>query len=52
MKILQNLANVFGLVFGWLILGLLGYVGFFIVFGLVILGLLAWSVRHQDEVDV
>lgn len=52
MKILQNLANVFGLVFGWLILGLLGYVGFFIVFGLVILGLLAWSIRHQDEVDV
>lgn len=52
MKILQNMANVFGLVFGWLILGLLGYVGFFIVFWLVILGLLAWSIRHQDEVDV
>ena len=52
MKILQNAANVIGLVFGGLILGLLGYQGFFIVFGLVILGLLAWSFHQKDAIDI
>jgi hypothetical protein len=37
MKILQNAANVIGLVFGGLMLEVLGYGGFFILFGVAIL---------------
>jgi MFS family permease len=52
MKILQNAANVIGLVLGGFILQVLGYAGFFIVFGLIILGVLGWSIQKKDEIPV
>jgi MFS family permease len=52
MKILQNFANVIGLVFGGFILGVLDYRGFFIVFGLMILGALYWSVKNADSIEI
>ncbi len=50
MKILQNLANVVGLVLGWIILDLLKYSGFFAVFGILILVFLWWSIMRGKEV--
>jgi hypothetical protein len=52
MKILQNAANVIGLVFGWLMLEVLGYSGFFILFGIGILGALIWSISRKDDILV
>ena len=52
MKILQNAANVVGLVFWWLLLSLFGYRWFFILFGILILALLAWSIMKNDEIDL
>jgi MFS family permease len=52
MKILQNAANVIGLIFGWLMLEVLGYGGFFALFGMVILGALAWSIMSSDKIDL
>ena len=52
MKILQNAANVIGLVLGGLILSVLNYSGFFIFFGIIILGVLAWSIKKKDEIGV
>jgi hypothetical protein len=52
MKILQNAANVIGLVFGWLLLSGLWYGGFFILFGTGILGALIWSISRKDEILV
>lgn len=51
MKILQNLANVVGLVLGGILLALPGgYSTFFILFGVMILALVMWSVRIRGEV--
>ena len=50
MKILQNAANVIGLVFGWLMLEVLWYGGFFILFGIVIIVALIWSISKKDEI--
>ncbi len=50
MKILQNAANVIGLVFGWLMLEILGYGGFFLIFGIVILWALVWSISKKDKI--
>ena len=36
MKIVQNLANVFGLILGWVLLTLLGHIGFFALFGVLL----------------
>ena len=36
MKIIQNLANVVGLLFGGLLLALFGFSGFFVAFGLLL----------------
>ncbi|MDD2694253.1 MAG: hypothetical protein PHY14_05065 [Candidatus Gracilibacteria bacterium] len=52
MKILQNAANVIGLVFGGFILEVLGYQGFFILFGIGILAILGWSIQKKDEIDI
>ncbi len=52
MKILQNFANVIGLILWWLILQLLGYRGFFIVFGIIIIATLVWSIKNKDRIDI
>jgi MFS family permease len=52
MKILQNLANVIGLILWGFILGILGYAGFFIIFGCIILAVLAWSISRRREIEV
>jgi Major Facilitator Superfamily len=52
MKILQNFANVIGLVFGWIILWILGYAGFFVIFGVGILWALAWSIHKNHEIHI
>jgi MFS family permease len=50
MKILQNLANVVWLMLGWFILGILGYMGFFILFWLMNLAILFWSLKHKRSI--
>ena len=50
MKILQNLANVVWLVFGWLILWIAWYPWFFGIFGVFILLFLGWSIMKGKEV--
>jgi len=52
MKILQNAANVIGLVLGGMILGVLGYSGFFILFRLIIIGALGWSISKRDQIAI
>lgn len=52
MKILQNLANVFGLMFGGIILGVLNYGGFFFVFGLLIIAIFVWSIRNKSQINL
>lgn len=49
MKILQNMANVIGLVFGGILVGL-GYPVFFILFGLVIIATMWWSLTRKSEI--
>lgn len=51
-KILQNLANVVGLICGGFILGVFGYAGFFILFGILILAVLAWSIKNRGEITI
>ncbi len=50
MKILQNMANVFWLLFWSIILWISGYAGFFIVFGFVIIWFLVWSLKNKEKV--
>lgn len=50
MKILQNMANVFWLLFWSIILWIFDYAGFFIVFGFVIIWFLAWSLKNKEKV--
>lgn len=52
MKILQNLANVVGLVLGWVILWIFGYTGFFILFGTIILAALGWSIMKRNIIEI
>jgi hypothetical protein len=53
MQILQNVANVVGLVFGGALLALPGkYVTFFIVFGCVMVGVSAWTYLSKDEIEL
>ena len=49
MKILQNLANVVGLFFGGIILGILDFSGFFFVFGAGILVFLFWILKNKKK---
>jgi len=50
MKILQNLANVVWLIFGWFILSVSWYSGFFFLFWAMILLLLWWSIKVKEKV--
>ncbi len=50
MKILQNLAYVVWLVFGWFILWIAWYPWFFAIFGILILVFLGWSILKGKEV--
>ncbi|MDD3302410.1 MAG: MFS transporter [Candidatus Gracilibacteria bacterium] len=49
-KIVQNFANVFGLLLGGLILAILNYLGFFMCFGLFILRFFYWSLREKKYI--
>lgn len=49
-KILQNFANVFWLVFWWFILAIFNYIWFFIVFWLFILWFLYWSLSNKKKI--
>ena len=51
MKIIQNLANVFGLMLGGLFLAILGYSGFFITFGILLIGLLIFSIAYRVKLS-
>lgn len=50
MKILQNLANVVGLMLGGFILGILGYMWFFIIFWIMNLGIIFWSLKNKKSI--
>ena len=50
MKILQNLANVFWLVLGWIILAIAWYSWFFFIFWIIILWLLYWSIKIKEKI--
>ncbi len=50
MKVVQNLANVFGLVFGGALLAL-GFSFFFFVFGAVIAAFLVWTIRNRAHIN-
>jgi len=51
MKVVQNLANVFGLVIGWALL-FFGFAAFFVIFGLTIGGILAWTISRKDQIKL
>jgi hypothetical protein len=51
MKIIQNLANVFGLTVGGILLAILGYSGFFMAFGVILLVLLTFSILHRSKLS-
>ncbi len=52
MKILQNLANVIGLMLWGIILGIFDYRGFFMLFGISILWLLVWSMKNKNRLEI
>lgn len=52
MKILQNAANVIGLMLGGLLLEIFWYEGFFILFGIIIISILVWSIKMKDAIHV
>jgi Major Facilitator Superfamily len=51
MKVVQNMANVIGLVFGGILVGL-GFPMFFFIFGGIVLGLLAWTMTERDNINL
>ena len=51
MKVIQNLANVIGLVIGWALL-VFGFPAFFILFGLVIAGILFWTIQKKSQIQL
>jgi hypothetical protein len=51
MKVIQNLANVIGLVVGWALL-IFGFPAFFILFWWVILGILVWTFTKKDQIQL
>jgi hypothetical protein len=50
MKILQNAANVVGLVLGGFFLQIFHYPGFFLLFGGIIIAVSVWSYRKRGEI--
>lgn len=50
-KVVQNMANVIGLVFGWLLVGF-GFPAFFFIFGWIILWVLVWTIVKKNEIQV
>lgn len=51
MKILQNLANVVGLFFWWLILAVINYSWFFFLFWWLIIWFLIWSILKRKKIQ-
>jgi MFS family permease len=51
MKVVQNLANVIGLIFGGILVGL-GFPAFFFLFGLTVLGALIWTVTQKNRIEI
>ncbi len=52
MKILQNFANVIGLMIGWFILGIVQYTWFFILFWALIIRIFIWSLKNKKEIKL
>lgn len=51
MKVIQNMANVFGLVIGGILISF-GFPAFFILFGLLIMGLLYWTFKNRGQIQL
>ncbi len=51
MKVIQNLANVIGLVIGWVLVAF-WFPAFFILFGLVIFAILGWTIREKQSIQL
>lgn len=51
MKVVQNLANVIGLVFGGILVSL-GFGAFFIIFGLAIALILWWTLTKKEAISL
>ncbi len=49
MKVVQNLANVIGLVFGGILL-MFWFPAFFFIFWIIIFGILIWTIIHNDKI--
>jgi len=49
MKVVQNMANVIGLVFGWILVGL-GFPAFFFIFGIFVTAVGIWSVVNKESI--
>jgi hypothetical protein len=52
MKILQNFANVVGLMLWGFILWVLQYTWFFILFGMLIIRIFIWSIKNKKEINL
>lgn len=51
MKVVQNLANVIGLVLGGFLVAF-GFNIFFFIFAFIILGVLGWTLMKKKEIQV
>ncbi|MFB0964989.1 MAG: hypothetical protein QMC36_04840, partial [Patescibacteria group bacterium] len=51
MKIIQNLANVVGLLLGGLLLAIFGFSGFFVVFGTMLLAGAVASIKYRKRIS-
>jgi len=51
-KIIQNLANVVGLMIWWFVLEVFWYTGFFTLFWSIILLVLGWSIKHRWDIRI
>jgi len=50
-KVVQNLANVFGLVIGGALL-YFGFAAFFVIFGLTIAGVFVWTISKRNQIQL
>ena len=50
-KVVQNLANVIGLVIGGALL-YFGFAIFFIIFGLIIAGVFVWTLKNREHIQI
>ena len=51
LQVVQNFANVIGLVFGGILISL-GFSTFFLIFGAMIIGILVWTIIAKDTIQL